>query len=189
MADFARLFAVSERHKIIDVGGYAGNWLLIEPQPDVLLVNIDAETHKSGRFRKVKGDGRALQFPDQTFDIAYSNSVIEHVGTWSDQQAFAREIRRVGRSYYVQTPNRHFPIEPHVLAPFVQYLPRALAVFAIQYLTPHAWKTRPTRQWAEDFADQTRLLTAREMRRLFPDATIVKERFLGLTKSIIAYRV
>ena len=66
------------------------------------------------------GDGCALKFPDKSYDIAFSNSVIEHVGSWERQQAFAKDIRRVGKAIWVQTPARECLIEPHYLAPFLQ---------------------------------------------------------------------
>jgi hypothetical protein len=79
-----------------------------------------------GNCRYVQGDARSLELPDQSFDIVFSNSVIEHVGTWEDQHAFARETARVGKRYWIQTPNKHFPIEPHMNFPYFQFLPRAL---------------------------------------------------------------
>jgi 2-polyprenyl-3-methyl-5-hydroxy-6-metoxy-1,4-benzoquinol methylase len=59
----------------------------------------------------------------RSFDIVFSNSVIEHVGDAESQQQFAHEIARVGRAYWVQTPNRRFPVEPHLLTPFLHFLP------------------------------------------------------------------
>lgn len=189
MSEFERIFRLSSQHNIVDVGGYADNWSLVSAEPTVLLVNIDSEEHKAGRFRKVRGDGCALQFADREFDVAYSNSVIEHVGAWDRQKAFASEIRRVGKSYYIQTPNRHFPIEPHVLMPFAQYFPKPFAKWFLKRFSPHAIIQKPSQESIDNFVETTRLLTYREMRELFPDATIEREKLLGLTKSFIAYRV
>jgi Methyltransferase domain len=66
-------------------------------------------------FRILVGDGCKLNIPDESYDIAHSNSVIEHVGSWERQKQFASEIRRVGKSFWVQTPAREFFIEPHYL--------------------------------------------------------------------------
>lgn len=76
------------------------------------------------QFSYVQGDGRNLPYTNNEFDIVFSNSVIEHVGTFEDQKRFAEEIRRVAKSYWVQTPNRHFPVETHLIAPFIHFLPR-----------------------------------------------------------------
>jgi hypothetical protein len=193
MAAFEAIFGLNDHHSIIDVGGRAPNWQLVSARPKVLLVNVEAEEHLQGkpdrRFEHVIGDGRALSYPDGSFDIAYSNSVIEHVGGWEDQKAFAREIRRVGRGYYVQTPYKHFPLEPHVLTPFAQYFPKRFAKWFLKRLSPHAFLQKPSQQWVDDFVDSTRLLTVREMRELFPDATILREKTAGLTKSLVAYKV
>lgn len=122
-------------------------------------------------------------FADQSFDIAFSNSVIEHVTEWERQQMMAAEIRRVAKSYWVQTPNRHFPIEPHMLFPFFQYLPLS-------------WRRVIGRYWPFSFeklrrgdpvrdAVGVRLMTRAELQACFPEATIQAERFLGLAKSWI----
>ena len=71
------------------------------------------------------GDGRALPFRDEAFDVVFSNSVIEHVGDAASQRRFAREVARVGRAYWVQTPNRWFPVEQHLLTPLVHWLPKS----------------------------------------------------------------
>jgi len=182
------ILQLNNNDRIIDVGGYPGNWGLIDVTPNVLLVNIEDENWEQGRFKKVKGDGRSLSYADNSFDIAYSNSVIEHVGSAAEQKAFAREFRRIAKRYYIQTPYRHFPFETHLLAPFVQYLPPTVAKKTLRWITPHGWITRAKQSWIDDFVDQTRLLTKREMRELFPDAEHLEERIFGLTKSLIAIR-
>jgi hypothetical protein len=105
--------------------------------------------------------------------------VIEHVPR-DRQEAFAREVRRVGRRYFVQTPNRWFPIEPHYQLPFFQFVPER----ARRALTDHieiGWMARGG--WAE-----INLLDRRELQALFPDALIASERLAGLTKSLMAIR-
>lgn len=134
------------------------------------------------------GDGCALPFADGEFDVVFSNSVIEHVGSWERQQAFAREARRVGRRLWVQTPAREFFIEPHLLAPFVHWLPRRTQRGLIRWATGWGWLTRPTPAQVDEFLAEVRLLTRREMTELFPDCEILTERFLGLPKSYIAVR-
>jgi ubiquinone/menaquinone biosynthesis C-methylase UbiE len=134
------------------------------------------------------GDARDLsQFADHEFDVVFSNSVIEHVGSVGDQQKMANEIRRVGRFYFVQTPNRGFPLEPHFMFPFFQFLPVSCRAKLLQKFNL-GWIARvPEFQNAKLVVQSIRLLTRRDLEQLFPEAEIFEERFLGLTKSFVAY--
>jgi SAM-dependent methyltransferase len=189
MQEFSRMFELSASTHIIDVGGLPYNWTLIKEEPRVTLVNLDGESWETkGRFTKIIGDGRHLDFNDNSFDIAYSNSVIEHVGDSQDQIAFALEIRRVARQYYVQTPNRWFFVEPHFIAPFIHYLPYRVARRLIRTCTIWGWVTKPTQSQIDEMLKSIQLLTLQDMQNLFPDAEIMEERFMGMGKSIIAIR-
>lgn len=188
MKAFAGLFRLGRSDRVIDVGGYEFNWTMIDAEPSVLLVNLEEEDSHNGRFRKVRGDGRRLDFGNNSFDIAYSNSVIEHVGGWDDQLAFAREIRRVAPRYYVQTPNRWFFVEPHLISPFIHFLPPAVVRRLVRYVSIWGLVTRPSQEEIDAVLASIRLLDRRQMRTLFPDAEIVTERFLGMPKSLIAVR-
>jgi len=139
-------------------------------------------------IKTVVGDGCKLEFGDRSFDIVFSNSVIEHVGTFERQRAFARECRRTGRQLWVQTPARCFPIEPHLIAPFFHFLPRFAQRRLLRNFTVWGLLARPTTAEVEAFLSEVRLLTYREMRELFPDCEIIRERVLGFTKSYIALR-
>src|ERR1700679_1063065 len=97
MAFFENLFKPTDSTRILDVGGTEFNWSFLNAKPQITLLNIDLkEIEKKGSITKMPGDGRRLP-ADQSFDIVYSNSVIEHVGTKADQEAFAKEIQRVGK--------------------------------------------------------------------------------------------
>lgn len=179
--------------RVLDVGGTADYWDMFGQDElkalDVTLLNVTEANEQDARFHWVVGDARNLsQYPDQSFDVIYSNSVIEHVGTWRDQQAMASEVRRVGRRYLVQTPNRYFPIEPHFLFPGFQFLPEEVKVRLLLRYKLGWFPKAQDRNQALAFAREIRLLTGRELRRLFPDARIVAEKFYGLTKSFMAIR-
>ena len=61
-------------------------------------------------FHVIEGDACSVeQFGDRSFDLVFSNSVIEHVGPPAKQAEFAHEVLRLGRSYWVQTPSKWFP--------------------------------------------------------------------------------
>jgi len=157
----------------------------------VTLVNLrfpDPAVFTDGRFTALEADATRLPFADASFDIAFSNSVIEHVTTWERQQAFAAEARRVAAKLWIQTPARCFPVEPHLLALFFQYLPKKLQIRTARHFTFWGLLTKPTRTQIEEMVSDIRLLTHEEMKELFPDCIILKERFLGLTKSYVAVR-
>jgi len=154
----------------------------------VILVNLDPGC-PHGDHDYVIADALSAPFANATFDLVFSNSLIEHLGTKERQRAFAAEVHRLSRNgYFVQTPNKWFPIEPHYLAPFVHFFPKRIRSRMIRWLTPWGLVTKPSRERCLRVCQEIRLLGAGEMKALFPDADIVRERFLGLTKSLIAIR-
>lgn len=193
MRRFARELRVTRETRILDVGGTPFNWLLLDVQPQVTIVNmLRAREAFDAAFPCVFADGRALPFAAQSFDIVFSNSVIEHVGDRKSQRRFAEEIARVGRAYWVQTPNRKFPVEPHLLTPFLHFLPRNWQRAIARKFTVWSLIERPTpdrwEYYIEHYLNDIRLLDARELREMFPGAAIVRERFGGFTKALIAMR-
>jgi hypothetical protein len=114
--------------------------------------------------------------------------VIEHVGRWGDQVAFARELRRVASRLYCQTPNRWFFVEPHLMAPFLHWLPRGIQRRTVRWLSVWGWMTKPDDDEVADFLREIRLMTRAELRRLFPDCRIERETFAGMTKSFLVVR-
>jgi len=134
------------------------------------------------RFVRVT-PGERLPFADAQFSIAFSNAVLEHVGDAAAQRAFLAEMARVSRRFFLTTPNRWFPVEPHTALPLVHYLPPAMFRALI----------RPTRYayWADE--QHLNLLTARELAALFPaDAGVTIARagigFGVLRSNLIAWR-
>jgi len=188
MRKFEEEFFLTEETSIIDVGGTERNWHLIAASPSVLMVNIVGETYTHGRFTAAHGDATALAYPDGSFDIAYSNSVVEHLGNFENQERFAREIRRLAPRYYVQTPNKWFIAEPHFLCLFIHWLPKPAYRKLLRWLSLWGWIERPSQAAIDHEVDEIRLLTYAEMQALFPEARITRERVFGLTKSLIAVR-
>lgn len=190
---FERTFQITPRTRILDVGGSASIWSYASVRPRLTILNLPAALERGpGAESLVAGDGCRLPFLDSAFDIVFSNSVIEHVGARAQQQQFAWEIARVGRCYWVQTPNRRFPVELHLMLPLIHHLPKRLQRAIATRFTVWQMLARPSeaqrRFYIDHFLNDLNLLDTRELRSLFPGARIVKERFAGLSKSIIAVR-
>ena len=184
MAQFEARLGLDADTTVLDVGGALGIWAFVTVRPKLTLLNIRG-SGAAPEAAEVIGDGRRLPFPDQSFDIVFSNSVIEHVGGVEEQRLFAKEVMRVGRSFYVQTPNRWFPVEPHLLTPLVHFLPIGLRRRLLRNFTVWGLMMRPSPEHVQDFVTSTRLVTARELTEMFQPAELCRERFVGLTKSLM----
>lgn len=182
--------AFPEPVRVLDVGGTVQFWQAFQlPKVcHITVLNIHLEDcGGQPGFTSVAGDARNMEtFADGQFDLCFSNSVIEHVGTLHDQVNMGREIRRVARAYFVQTPNRYFPLEPHFLVPFWQFLPLPLRTAMLRRLNLGWMRKTPDALAARAEIEQIRLLNGTEMKAIFHDATIHREKIGPFTKSIIA---
>ncbi len=171
----------------MDLGGTAETWA--GTNLNVTLLDIRALNGSIPRnLSYVQGDATDIPFGDGTFEIVFSNSMIEHLYTYENQAQAAREAMRVGKKLWIQTPNRWFPIEPHFLTPFVHWLPKELRKRLVRNFTLWGLVRRPSDEYVHALVDEINLLSARDLRELFPGCRIVREHFLGLTKSLIVVR-
>jgi hypothetical protein len=185
MRRFADYFGLSEHTTVLDIGGYPAVWSLLEIRPQITILNLAFSPSDLDQGMKcVVGDGCRTAFPDKSFNVVFSNSVIEHVGDMERQRQFAGECERCGEGYYVQTPNKWFPVDPHTLLIFAHWLPKR-AFNVLMKISPRFLITRPSPAEMEDLINM-RLLGKRDLQELFPNAEIIEERFLGITKSLIA---
>ena len=177
--------------RILDVGGTQFFWKMMgfqdDPGLEITMLNLTAGWARPG-FRSVAGDARDMrQFADQEFDVVFSNSVIEHVGKPDEQRQMASEVKRIGKRYFVQTPNRHFPLEPHFFFPGFQFLPLAMRIWLLQHFDLGWYKKIPDYAAARQEVEPIHLLSRRDVTRLFPEGTLYNERFAGLTVSFVIY--
>jgi SAM-dependent methyltransferase len=168
----AALFpALAPDARVLDVGCGTLGLRALEPGLDVTGVDrVDRPAYPGPFVRADVLDG--LPFADGEFDLAYCSSVVEHVAA-ADRAAFAREVARVGRRVFVQTPAFSFPVEPHALLPFAHWLPVALR-------RPY-WRLGAAGDWEE-----IGLLRRGELAALFPGAVVRAERLGPLAKSWVA---
>ncbi len=127
-----------------------------------------AQTYPGVAFQRIRPH-EPLPFPDKSFDIVYSNAVLEHAGSRERQSAFVREAQRVGRRVFIAAPNRWFPIEQHTGLPFLHYLPASV------FRALLGWT--PLRHWASE--DNLNHMTAAELAALFTDPGRVRTEYVG----------
>jgi hypothetical protein len=192
---FLQVISPRSKDRILDVGGYPEFWTQHAPVAggidclNVHEVPWDSEKAPEHHISMKLGNGCVLDMPDGSYEILFSNSVIEHVGEWEDQQAFARESRRVGGKLWIQTPAYECPIEPHYVGFFIHRLPKAVQLKVIRWITLWGWMHRPTPEAVAHEVNSIRLLKKKEMEELYPDCEILTERLFGLfPKSYIAVR-
>jgi len=164
---------------ILDVGGEHHIWPIIGRTEGITILNIRSPKETDG-FVYVQASGCELPFRDKSFDLAFSNSAIEHVGSEENQYKFAREMMRVGMRVYCQTPSRLFPIDPHLSAPFLHWLPASwLTPGFLRYFTLNGW------MWKRPYEYDVTWISKRKLRKMFPGCRIRTERFLLLPKSFV----
>ena len=205
---FRSSFLIDENTKILDLGSETGSNIHAVLQgttfkaSNIYIADIDSSLIEKGAntygFVPVLiGESDRLPFDDGFFDIVFCSSVIEHVTipkeqVWSllsdqefknqslkRQKVFANEIGRIAKRYFVQTPYKHFLFESHSWLPFVAWLPRRMLILVLK-ITNSFWIKKTNPDWY--------LLDRHEMSSLFPDANIISEKSLGLTKSIMAIK-
>jgi SAM-dependent methyltransferase len=191
---FKKLMApLPEPLVILDVGGTESFWensgLAGNEKWQITILNLyKVRTHYSN-LKSVVGDARDLsRFRTNQFKIVFSNSVIEHLGNWDDQKKMAKEVLRVGKRFFLQTPNYYFPIEPHFWFPFFQFLPLGGQAFLLNHFSLGYYKKASSQLEAMRTARSIRLLKKQELRKLFPEADIYEERLLGGVFSFLVWQ-
>ena len=168
---FFALLALSSDARVLDLGCGRIGLRALEPELDITGVDLFDRPGYPGAF--VRGDAAdGLPFADSEFDLVYCSSVIEHVPP-QRRAAFAAELRRVGRGWFVQTPAWSFPLEPHSLLPMAHWLPARLQ-------RPY-WRMGAAGAW-----EDIELLRRGELEALFGPAR--PERIGPLIKSWVCVR-
>ncbi|MGP0020241.1 MAG: methyltransferase domain-containing protein [Candidatus Sulfotelmatobacter sp.] len=173
---------------ILDVGGTNAFWeqrgWAGRHDVRITTLNLEAEPRRFDNVEPAVGDATDLaQFGDRSFDIVFSNSVIEHLFSLENQRKMASEVQRVGKAYWVQTPNFWFPVEPHFHVPAWQWLPVGARVALIRRWRCGWRGPCPDPARAKELVSEVRLLTRSEIVAIFPGARLIPERIGGLVKS------
>jgi hypothetical protein len=191
-AEFQNRFPDISAMRVLDLGGQPSSWEVAPVKPaSVMVVNLDRRPHSTDLVEYVVGDACDLpaDVRRRTFDLVFSNSLIEHVGGHGPRKRVAETVNAMADHHWVQTPYRYFPIEPHWTAPAMQFLPLAARVSLARRL-PFGPASRHTADHAVlvDEVSMVDLVCVTEMRLYFPHSKIWREKFAGLTKSLVAIR-
>jgi len=180
-----------DRMSVLDLGGAPDTWTGSPVHPEhVHIVNVEPVPSDAPGWIEID-QANACALPDRIsarrYDLVFSNSVLEHVGGHERRMRFAEAVHRLAPAHWVQTPYRYFPVEPHWIAPGMQFLPvRARAAMARVW--PLAKVKAGDLRSALDGVLWTELLDRTQLRYYFPDSEIRSERLMGLAKSLIAVR-
>ncbi|MGF1444893.1 MAG: class I SAM-dependent methyltransferase [Pikeienuella sp.] len=176
--------------RVIDLGGSPDYWQSVglADIAEITLVNLDAAemAGASGSpFRVIIGDARDLsEVATGSFDLAHSNSAIEHVGGWPEMVRMAAEMKRVAPAGWLQTPAWEFPLEPHFRVPFMHWFGQPMRRAMLRLSPVVGWSA--SLDVRRRHVDRINLLSYAEVRALFPEAEIWVERVALLPKSYVA---
>lgn len=180
--------------RVLDVGGTISYWRSMEDiwsgiDFEFTIVNLDSTHSNDGVFNSFSANAISMpEFDDRSFDLVHSNSVIEHVGHWDEMTQMAREIQRIGKGYFVQTPAYEFPVEPHFRTIGYHWLPEHVRARILMGRRLGFRGPEPSFDAAMRNIQSVNLVSRSQMAELFPDATLVSERVYGIVKSHIAIR-
>jgi SAM-dependent methyltransferase len=190
-AFFLEVMQPTAESQVLDVGVTPDESLVesnfferLYPYKDrVIATSIEDASFLEGNYpglRFVMADGMALPFKDAAFDIVFCSAVMEHVGSRDRQRIFVQELLRVGKRFFITTPNRQFPMEFHTILPVIHWLPQPVHQKILRGLGMEFWS----------LTENLNLLTASTFMALFPSAdevTLYEHRLLGLPSNLVAY--
>lgn len=188
---YQQVFKVRPGDRVLDVGA-AGDVFSrytfedVYPYPERItgggyeLAEVESARRHYPKLTYAVFDGCSIPFADKSFDLVFSNAVIEHILGHGRQEAFAREVMRVGRSWFVTTPNYWFPFESHHHLPFFQFLPRPVQMEYNRLLGTHIPKGT---------VQELGLLSARRLKQLFPTSRIAGVRVTFWPETLVAYYI
>jgi Methyltransferase domain len=179
--------------RILDLGGSDYHWRnsVFRNNKDYHITVINTENQNTKDFTNIcfiKKDVRDLEFfDDKEYDIVYSNSLLEHLNNFEEQKKMGDEVKRIGKHYFIQTPNYYFPVEPHFLFPFFQFLSDDAKTWLVSKYKLGWFMKQDDKVKARELATSVRLLKKNELKKIFSDGKIYNEKFFFLNKSFVFY--
>ena len=191
--EIEKLIAEKGNIKILDIGGEMAYWKNMgwqDARCSIYLLNLETVERPDPLpgFFHVTGNALNMSYTPGEFDLVFSNSVIEHVGSPENQQLFANEVRRLSDHYIIQTPSLWFPLEPHSVLPLFQFIPHSLRAYLIMWFNINYFPKAKTYKEAVAVSRTTLMLTKAGFKKLFPEAEIQTEYLFGIPKSYTAIK-
>jgi 2-polyprenyl-3-methyl-5-hydroxy-6-metoxy-1,4-benzoquinol methylase len=189
------LLQKDRKFKIIDLGGDINYWVQLDwqqPNIETTLLNLydnNLDDNLKSNFISIKGNALDTPFKGKSFDLVFSNSVIEHVGSYENQSKFADEVRRLSNRYIIQTPSLWFPLEPHSLIPLFQFIPHSIRAILIMLFNINYFPKAKNYSEALVTSRTTLMFTKKRFKALFPEAHIHVEKLFGIPKSYTAVKL
>lgn len=185
--EFMRRFPDLASMRVLDLGGTADTWRTSTLRPlGVTLVNIAPQVHIEPWMNFVRADACSGGFGQ--YDLVFSNSLMEHLGGHARRQQFADVVQQSAPSWWIQTPYRYFPLEPHWFFPCFQFLPFKMRLEICRRWDIGHIGAHPNIRDAAEAVSSTELISATEMRAYFFTSEIWFERLAGLPKSLVAIK-
>lgn len=132
--------------RVLDIGTGAGYMDECIAKHALAVTSVDVvderKTKNGYTFQLVRDE--CLPFEDESFDVAITNHVIEHVG---DQKIHISEVLRVlkpGGIIYLATPNKYWISDNHYRVPFINWMPRKVATMYLKSIRGKEWDVYPT---------------------------------------------
>ena len=174
--------------RVLDLGGTASSWRAASLRAkSVTLVNLDYfEEPNEPWMEVVRADACNGDFGQ--YDLVFSNSLLEHVGGHSRRRQFADTVQKAAPCWWVQTPYRYFPVEPHWIFPGFQFLPFRMRLMITRYWNIGHMPAEKNVAEAAEIVASVELISATEMRSYFPTSEIWYERVAGIPKSLVAFK-
>jgi SAM-dependent methyltransferase len=168
---FMRTMPTTDRAHVLDLGCGYGTFLeeLYPWRRSIVALDIGHPQvldvlQRYDVLGGVVGDAAKLPFGDDAFEVVFCNAVMEHLPPGL-RAAMAGEISRVSQHYFVVTPNRSFPFEPHSKTFFLHWMPSRLFRACVSSLHRLGTVSMSPSYYFEP-------MRLSEMKSLFPDATV-----------------
>lgn len=192
VVDWLQSLNLPRPYSILDLGGTPQYWSYWKASQDAVITCVNLDTTVASdhpNIQVVHGDATDLSaWPDQSHDVVFSNSLIEHLYSFEAQERLSREIHRVGKHFFVQTPNRYFPIEPHFYRiPCFHFMPYPLKLYLLRRYRCGFYGPIKECTPAEDLLAEIRLCNQTDLQKLFPTSRLAPEAVGPFVKSWMVF--